>query len=45
MLEALHPHDGVLAHVLPHDVGDRGGDQAKMELDLDPEFRRSGFAD
>lgn len=41
MLEALDAHDPVLADVLPHDVGDRGRDEAKMELDLDPE-RRSG---
>lgn len=29
--------DLVLAHVLPHDVGDGGRDQAEMQFQLDPE--------
>ena len=31
---ALHLLDLVLAHALPHDVGDRGGDQTKMDVNL-----------
>ena len=31
---SLHLLDLVLADALPHDVGDRGGDQTKMDVNL-----------
>lgn len=36
LLARLHLLDLVGAHVLPHDVGDGGGDQAEMEFHFDP---------
>lgn len=36
-LFALESLDLVIANVLPHDVGDRGSDQAEVEFDLDPD--------
>ena len=33
-LLALHLLDLVLPDALPHDVGDRGGDQTKMDVNL-----------
>mgnify|MGYP001313274868 CR=1 FL=1 len=42
-LLALHLLDLVLADTLPHDVGDRGGDQTKMDVNLHSRNRKHGW--
>ena len=42
-LLALHLLDLVLADTLPHDVGDRCGDQTKMDVNLHSRNRKHGW--
>lgn len=42
-LLSLHLLDLVLADTLPHNVGDRGGDQTKMDVNLHSRNRKKGW--